>query len=143
MRSPVALVLLLAAGPVPALEPAGVCVLLGESQKIVTREEAAAEAGAVIDVFPSALPNGFVVSEAFPEGLAIQALTHCPSGEYLMTIMPADVQDRVLARFDEMMADSRGYTLDQISAEMQRLGAFSRRGSGGTGGCDCAAAFGE
>ena len=140
MRLVVALLVL--ATPAAALEPVGPCVMLGESQKIVTREDAVAEGGMMIDVFPQALPNGFVVSEAFPEGLAVQALTHCPSGQYLLTITPRDRETEVLGRFDEMMESAQGYTLDQISAEMQRLGAFSRRGEGGIGGCDCAAVYG-
>ena len=143
MRLALALPLVLAAGAAPAMEPMSPCVMLGESQKIVTHEQAAASNETMIDVYPTGLPNGFVLSEIFPEGLAIQTLTHCPSGQYLMTITPANREGEVLGRFDEMMADSRGYTLDEISAEMQRLGAFSRRGGGGIGGCDCAVVYGN
>ena len=143
MRTALALLLALAAGSASALEPMAPCVFLGESQKIVSLAEADAESGAMIQVYPEALPNGFVVSEVFPEGLAVQALTHCPSGQYLLTITPRDREMQVLGRFDEMMAAPEGYTLDQISAEMQRLGAFSRRGEGGIGGCDCAAVYGN
>ena len=143
MRRSLALLLVCAAGSAPAMEDVGPCVMLGDSEKIVTHEQAGDSSERMFEVYPTALPNGFVVSEVFPEGLAIQVLTHCPSGQYLMTITPQDREFEVLGRFDEMMEDSRGYTLDQISAEMQRLGAFSRRGEGGIGGCDCAAVYGQ
>ncbi|MBN8291622.1 hypothetical protein JI664_06580 [Rhodobacter sp. NTK016B] len=116
------------------------CVVEFETLDVLTPAQGARRPGRVYDAWPQARGGGFVTTMVRTNnGGALQLLNHCPSGQFLALRADASVADAVLARFEEMMTSETSYSLLQMADRSMDVGALSRMGEGGVGGCDCAA----
>ena len=138
MIARVAISLALVATPAVSLELGGQCAFDPETDRVIEWHETDGIENYVYDAFVEPEANNFVSTFTTTEtGVAI-VLNHCPTGRFLV-IRASDANgNAVYDRYDDLMAATRGYTQRQVANALMEVGAYTRLGSGGVGGCDCA-----
>jgi hypothetical protein len=124
------------ASPVAAYEPAAPCRMLLDEDRLITWDNPTARPTA--DIYPMPEANEFV-SFWWTDlaDLVHVGLQHCPSGEALLVSIPDSVESDVRKTFDNAMTDKKSHTMQDLAADLGRLGASTRMMDQGIGDCAC------